>query len=80
MRKPHYSGPWRRIRKQILERDNYRCQIGGPGCRGLADEVDHILPVALGGAWWDAENLRASCRVCNLGRLIKARQTSSRTW
>lgn len=79
-RKPHYSGPWKQIRRRILDRDEHRCQIRAHGCLQWATEVDHILPVALGGAWWDDENLRAACRPCNLGRNIKARTTSSRRW
>lgn len=79
-RKPWYAGPWRRIRQEILQRDNYRCQIKGPGCAGEATEVDHITPVSLGGPWYDHENLRASCKRCNLERNRKRTITPSRTW
>lgn len=79
-RKPWYDGPWKKIRAQILERDGHRCQIRGEGCTQIAQEVDHILPVALGGAWYDEDNLRASCRACNLHRLHKTRTTPSRPW
>jgi 5-methylcytosine-specific restriction protein A len=79
-RKPWYQGPWRKIRLEILERDRHRCQIKGPGCTGEALEVDHILPVSLGGAWWDPENLRASCSRCNNARNIKRITTPSRVW
>lgn len=80
MTKPQYSGPWRRIRREILVRDNYECQIRGYGCTRVATEVDHILPVKMGGDWFDKENLRGSCRNCNLARNTKARTTGSRTW
>lgn len=79
-RKPWYAGPWRRIRQEILQRDNYRCQIKGPGCRGDATEVDHITPISLGGPWYDHENLRASCKRCNLERNRKRTITPSRSW
>ena len=83
MRKPWYSGPWQRVRLRVLDRDNYVCQIAGPGCTRNATEVDHILPVALdptGAGWFDPDNLRATCRTCNLYRLRKATTTSSRPW
>ena len=79
-RKPQYDGPWRKVRQKVLQRDDYRCQIRAHGCTQIAQEVDHILPVALGGDWYDETNLRASCRACNLGRNRKATQTSSRSW
>ena len=82
-RKPWYSGPWKRIRLQVLQRDDYQCQIRGAGCTRHATEVDHILPAALdpsGAGWFDPENLRSTCRPCNLGRLVKATTTSSRQW
>ena len=50
MTKPQYSGPWRRIRAQVLERDDGLCQIRGPRCTGVATAVDHIIPVARGGS------------------------------
>jgi len=45
--------PWRRLREKILQRDGYLCQC--PLCQGealplLADEVDHIIPLAQGGS------------------------------
>lgn len=61
-----YGGPWRRLRKQVLERDNYTCQMRLEGCTGLAVTVDHIQPIALGGAWWEPTNLRAACTKCNI--------------
>lgn len=65
MAKPQYSGPWQRIRPQILARDNGTCQINGPGCTTIATQVDHITPVHAGGAWYDPTNLRAACANCN---------------
>lgn len=31
------------------------------GCRSLAEQVDHITPIALGGAWWQWSNLQSLC-------------------
>lgn len=68
MAKPQYDGPWRRIRLEVLERDGWRCQIIGPKCKHIADQVDHIVAIENGGSWWDKSNLRASCGPCNNGR------------
>jgi len=53
--------PWRRLREQVLRRDGYLCQC--PLCQGdalplLADEVDHIIPLAQGGSN-EMDNLQA---------------------
>jgi 5-methylcytosine-specific restriction endonuclease McrA len=79
-RKPQYDGPWKKVRLKVLERDDYRCQIRAAGCTQEAQEVDHILPVAMGGDWYAEENLRASCSRCNNGRNAKHRTTASRAW
>jgi 5-methylcytosine-specific restriction endonuclease McrA len=59
---------WTRLRAAILRRDHYRCTITAPGCLGVADQVDHITPLHMGGAKYDPTNCRASCGPCNLGR------------
>lgn len=79
MTKPQYSGPWRKIRAQVLERDNYLCQIRGPKCTGVATAVDHIIPVASGGPWFDPAGLRACCVNCNNGRIQRQRNEAWRT-
>jgi len=79
MTKPQYSGRWSTIRKKILERDRGVCQIQAHGCTVAATQVDHIIPVAKGGAWHDAANLRAACARCNNGRNRLATK-ASRAW
>ena len=78
-RKPEYSGPWRRIRQQILTRDNHTCQIQLAGCTTHATQVDHITPTSQGGAWWDPTNLRASCQHCNNQRIDRTKQNRWQT-
>jgi len=75
-----YSSAWREVRAQVLERDEYRCLVGMEGCLGLANQVDHIHPLAFGGAPYDPSNLRASCAKCNSGRSNKLRRKPSRAW
>ena len=53
------------LRRQIIERDNYTCQICG---KKMFDEVglevDHILPIAKGGKTVPS-NLQVLCSKCN---------------
>ena len=51
---------WRKLRLRVLERDGWACHY----CGRPANEVDHRMPLALGGT--DAmSNLVAACRPCN---------------
>lgn len=75
-----YNSTWRKVRAQVLERDGHRCLVGMEGCLGLATQVDHIHPLAFGGAPYDPSNLRASCAKCNSGRSNKLRRKPSRAW
>jgi 5-methylcytosine-specific restriction enzyme A len=63
-----YSSGWQAIRKKVLERDGYRCQLRyAVICIGRASQVDHIVQPEAGGT--DAlENLRAVCRRCHARR------------
>lgn len=55
----------RKLREEIMERDNYTCQICGkymPEEIGL--QIDHIIPVSKGGKTVRS-NLRVLCSKCN---------------
>jgi 5-methylcytosine-specific restriction protein A len=52
---------WAKLRRTILKRDHYVCQIQGPYCYQRATEVDHIA----GSDDHRAENLRAVCQKCH---------------
>lgn len=71
-RQPHASEPSRRkvpyeVRKQVLERDAYRCV----SCGSWKDlHVDHIVPRAQGGSD-DPENLQVLCAGCNMRKGAK---------
>lgn len=54
--------PWRRLRDQILLRDQYTCRSCGVVTMEL--EVDHILNRAEGGTD-DPENLQSLCIPCH---------------
>lgn len=73
-----YASQWRRVRLEVLDRDRYECKVRGPKCRQKADQVDHIIPVADGGALYDPTNLRAACSWCNTWRA--QRQKSRDGW
>ncbi|MEB3338222.1 MAG: HNH endonuclease, partial [Leptolyngbyaceae bacterium] len=51
-------------RKYIFERDRYQCQSCGQTNAETELNVDHIIPLALGGAN-DISNFQTLCRSCN---------------
>ena len=78
-RHPVYNAPWPTVRLAILNRDNHTCQIRSPRCTTNATQVDHIIPVLKGGAWYDPANLRASCAHCNNQRIDRQQDTRWQT-
>jgi 5-methylcytosine-specific restriction protein A len=58
----HY---WYYIRKDILRRDKFKCSICGERKRKRELDVDHIIPVQMGGQLYDKENLRTLCKECH---------------
>lgn len=68
----HNSRAWEKVRRRILPRDLYTCQLCGVILKSgrtdpRAANVDHIAPRHTGGGDED-ENLRALCRQCNATR------------
>lgn len=57
----------RRLRFEILRRDNYTCRYCGAAAPDVPLAVDHVIPEALGGGD-DANNLVTACRDCNNGK------------
>jgi hypothetical protein len=57
------------LRFRILQRDSFRCRYcGRPGSSpGVVLHVDHVVPLAAGGAT-DEGNLLTACEECNLGK------------
>ncbi|MBW5800075.1 HNH endonuclease [Halomonas elongata] len=63
--------PWRRLRRQVLERDQYLCQrCRRAGQAAEASEVDHIVPTAEGGPT-AGHNLEALCSPCHKAKTLE---------
>lgn len=67
------SRRWRRIRRQVLDRDGWQCQVPTPTaddpdavCGAFADTCGHVVARHHGGTD-DPANLRAECRPHNYG-------------
>jgi 5-methylcytosine-specific restriction endonuclease McrA len=61
------------VRFGILQRDGFRCRYcGRPGnAPGVVLHVDHVVPVAAGGATTE-DNLLTARDECNLGKAARA--------
>lgn len=57
----------KRMRYEILRRDNHTCRYCGAAAPDVALTVDHVIPTALGGTD-DPSNLVAACKDCNAGK------------
>lgn len=63
------TGASQAVRRRVLERAGYQCQIAGRDCIGQATIADHIVPIAkLGVARPDANDdslFQAACKPCH---------------
>lgn len=57
----------KRLRYEILRRDNNTCRYCGGSAPDVVLTVDHVVPTALGGSD-DPTNLVAACKDCNAGK------------
>lgn len=57
----------KRLRYEILRRDNHTCRYCGATAPDVPLRVDHVTPVALGGTD-EPTNLATSCEPCNSGK------------
>ncbi len=62
-----------RLRFGILQRDGFRCRYCGRAgsAPGVVLHVDHVIPIAAGGATAEG-NLLTACEECNLGKATRA--------
>ncbi len=57
----------KRLRFEILRRDNHACRYCGAAAPGVKLTVDHVIPQALGGSS-EPSNLVTACPDCNNGK------------
>jgi hypothetical protein len=57
----------KRLRFEVLRRDDHTCQYCGDKAPDVTLHVDHVVPVSLGGSD-KPDNLVAACKDCNLGK------------
>jgi len=57
----------KRLRFEILRRDNHTCRYCGASAPDVKLVIDHVLPNALGGRD-EPENLVTACEPCNSGK------------
>lgn len=57
----------KRLRFEVLRRDDHTCQYCGETAPGVTLHVDHVIPVSLGGSN-NPGNLVAACKDCNAGK------------
>lgn len=61
----NHEHDWYWIRKAVLKRDRYTCSICKTRYRKKFLDVDHIIPIRMGGQPHDKENLRLLCKECH---------------
>jgi hypothetical protein len=76
MTKPNTADISRRLRFEILRRDNHQCRYCGAAAPEATLTVDHVIPRALGGSD-DPTNLVAACVSCNGGKTSVAPDQST---
>jgi hypothetical protein len=57
----------KRLRYEVMLRDNHRCKYCGAAAPDAALTIDHVVPQALGGSD-EPGNLVTACRDCNAGK------------
>lgn len=57
----------KRLRYEVLRRDNHTCRYCGESAPEVRITVDHVVPIALGGSD-EPSNLVAACADCNAGK------------
>jgi 5-methylcytosine-specific restriction enzyme A len=68
------SRRWWLLRRAVL----FEQPLCACGCGGLAEEVDHIRPLAAGGDRWARENLQGLARQCHAAKT--RRELAARGW
>lgn len=61
----YQSKKWRRVRKLYVMENPLCVKCEERGLITEVQEVDHIIPLRLGGAKFDFENLQSLCKSCH---------------
>jgi hypothetical protein len=61
----------KRLRYEVLRRDNHACRYCGVSAPDVTLTVDHVIPVTLGGTD-EPSNLVTACMPCNSGKSASA--------
>lgn len=68
---------WDEFRREILDRDGWRCGECG---RVGSLEVHHIRPLHSGGDQWDPDNCRTLCRDCHKAHHRRELTDGEKAW
>lgn len=61
----------KRLRFEVLKRDNFKCQYCGASAPDATLEIDHLIPIK-GGGDNEVLNLVTACSDCNRGKAAKS--------
>lgn len=67
---------WRRVREQVLQGNPLCVNCETLGLLTVAQMVDHIEPVRLGGEFWAMDNLQPLCNSCHASKSASERNAT----
>ena len=73
-----YDGDWLKVRMRVLRRQPWCAICHSEGLVTIATEVDHIIPMAKGGARLDLANLQPLCRPCHIAKTQQDKSSGTR--
>ena len=76
-KEPRYNTKrWRTVRGLVLQGNPLCVNCEATGLITVAQMVDHIEPVRLGGKFWDTDNLQPLCNSCHASKSAKERNAT----
>ena len=61
----YHTAKWRRFRLRVLQKFPFCVECKKQGLTTASKVCDHILPVRLGGEFWDENNCQGLCESCH---------------
>ena len=61
----YQTNEWRAIRRQVLQHEPLCRDCKAKGIVKVANVIDHIKPVRLGGEFWETNNMQPLCTSCH---------------